>query len=1405
MTRQPIFRRLITTLLTAAMLFAALPGAVFASGEQAYTRIRTMAELTSGQYVLVASDGYGLLAYSGGESPWVTAAIPTVEGDTVTDPMGAVWTLTVTDSGVILQDSGGVCIAPGKDGENGVTSGEYLWHVSCADGVFSFHGVSGDGAVTLAKNGEQGFRAYLDMLVAGYPEGYPSSFTLYRLSEQSDQPAGFTISCQGKAAVGNTLTFSAEPSLEGIVYSVRLDGGGWEELEANSYTVPEGQPGEHTLEIRASAGGRENTLILTYTIEKTAAISDGSYVIWDTEEWKALSTRRSYTGSAYFAAVSVTAFDGAPSGYTDSEIWTVTAADGALTIAAGSETLGSWTAEAAEGGWYLKNSVTGQYLRYDPGFKVWIFCKEAEEASLLRFDPAEKTGEQEVTGAVTISPGGGEIFVQDEEIPITLTCQTAGASIYFATSADGEVYEAFSLYETPILLKAGFQKLYVKAYAVKEGSLPSGETVCVFTERTVSGEGLYFGQLHAHSDISDGTDAVEALFEEAHREGLDFFAVTDHSNSFDSAGSGSIGIDGAAVSGDWASGKQAAQAATDWDFVGIYGYEMTWQEGKGLGHLNTFATPGFQSREQEAFSSAETALPNYYDALTTVPDSISQFNHPGTEYGDFQDFDHYSESRDEVIYLLEVGTGADAYLYYNRALDKGWHVAPVNYQDDHDGISEGRTAVYADSLTEEGIYDALRNYRVYATEDQDLSVSYTLDGYPMGTLLERRDVGDTVEIRVALHDPTDNAGAEIAVIADGGTVIARAEVTSETAVFSLSPEYSYYYIRVTQSDGDAAVTAPVWIDNTFDVGITGFRADTAVPVQGQELNLTLTLSNNERSALQVTSMEFSVGGSVIHSAQPFTLGAKDQTSYTFAYTHSGLGNAEIIATVTGTLEGVTQAWQETLTLSFRQSQQVTRILVDNTHGNAGTDSVERLALLAAENQILVTTVNDELTKQLLDSCRVLIVSAPSVSFEEDFLSNVSDFVKNGGSLVVCGQTDAQDSGLHSSAQLNRLLEAVGVTLRVRDDEARDGENNGGKETLLYAANFNTASRWCANVTSDQVYRQNKGCTVDPGSGTWLVKGYQTTYSVDSDGDGGGVSKGEAILLACEETAYGGTVFAAGGMFLGNTEIAQPRNIWDAPYANRTIVQNLLGVSQAQLPLSGIQAVRSGTAGEVYRVRGYVTAGTSKPGNIFPDTIYLQDETGGIAVTPFTQDGIQLGTPMDVVGYLDTQNGNPVLEVISWEVLEADFYSYEAKTASFAKIMDPSRYGSQLVQVEGMVVSVTRSESGVVSEFVLKDQNDDFATVLIEDCIVSGSTGKNELASEIRAGRNVRAIGILYTRANGTEAVRVRNCDEVVYVPPTSYTADKSNPKTGDWGILFSAAAMAAALTALAVLKKKRRI
>jgi len=1016
-------------------------------------------------------------------------------------------------------------------------------------------------------------------------------------------------------------------------------------------------------------------------------------------------------------------------------------------------------------------------------------------------EPEEPGEVVETSPSVTISPDGGMIRAGEE---ITLTCEDESADIYYAVSADGVNYQPDALYAGSICFEKDFGTAYLRAYSIAGGCEPGEVTQVIFTEEFDLDWNLYFGQLHAHTDISNGAGSVEEAFQYASQvDGLDFFAVTDHSDSFDNADMGAIDADGADISADWAAGKQAAASVTGEDFVGLFGFEMTWPEDKQLGHISTFNTPGWQTRDQADFENVPTALENYYTALASVPGSVSQFNHPDTVHGDFERFDHYSPQYDAVVSLLEVA-GEDGVVdceYYDLALDKGWHVAPTNNQNNHNGqwgdASEARTVVLAKSLTEEALYAAMKDRRVYATQDSDLAIYYELNGTVMGSIIPK---SESAAVTVFLSDPTDEAIGNVEVVTDGGAVLVSEYVETPSQVLELSAScgHSYYYLRITQPDGDVAVTAPVWMDGYDDIGIESFTSDTLAPARDEEIGLTVELYNDESVDFAVESLSLYADETLVSTVSDLgEVAGMSTLDYTFSYAHPEPGMTEFRVEVTGSVNEDPRTYGDTLTLSFHVPEQVKRIAVDASHGNSGVDKLNRLKAIAAKVNIAVDILDGELP----ENSDLLLITAPSKPFDEEFVEKVRTFVENGGTVILCGQADMGDlSGLHTSGELNRLLEAMGATVRLNDDTAWDEENNSGTPDAVSANVFNPGGDLTKSLKPEQTYTQRAGCTVNPGSGTWLVKGRSTTHGVDADGDGQDTGE-NAVLLACEELANGGKVYVSGGLFLADDAMKEPDNIRKRVSGNQGIVEAVLGIE----PLVTIDEMRSGGDGEVFRIRGWATSGTSHPGNIFSNTIYLQDDTGGVALVPFTGGEVQVGTPIEAVGQKEIRDGNVVLKIIDYEVLGKPLYNYTPKTTPNKTAMDYEANGGRLMQVEGRVTDVTYSVGGKgVSRITLKDGNGDLAEILIEDDIVSGADGENDLASQVKEGRTVRAIGILHLDSDGTPVLRVRNCDEVVYVPPVPVSlGSRRNPRTGDL-IWIAVGVMVLSGIGLAVLLKKRK-
>ena len=354
-------------------------------------------------------------------------------------------------------------------------------------------------------------------------------------------------------------------------------------------------------------------------------------------------------------------------------------------------------------------------------------------------------------------------------------------------------------------------------------------------------ERIFFGQLHSHSNLSDGIGPVENAYIYARDvAGLDFFAITDHCEYFDKTDS--FGLNPAhinldthnAASGMWRRGQAAAAAAfIEGSFISFYGYEITWPN--VVGHINTFNTGGFISAQNTTLSVLNdfTGLRAYYDLLKRTPNSISMFNHPNlvdniAVYGNFNNFAYYDPVLNQRITLIEVGNGEgplDSYYWrlydqYILALDKGWKLAPTNNQDNHRGhwgnSNSVRTAIWTHDFSLDGVFKALREMRVYATEVSDLEIVYKVNGQPLGSTIST--IPQTANFTAEIRNPTSgNFIKTVEILTNGGRRILTETPNAPNYNYNKTlqnPGAGYYFLWVvvgTPQGDRIAVTAPVWL------------------------------------------------------------------------------------------------------------------------------------------------------------------------------------------------------------------------------------------------------------------------------------------------------------------------------------------------------------------------------------------------------------------------------------------------------------------------------------------------------------------------------------------------------------------------------------------------------------------
>ena len=934
---------------------------------------------------------------------------------------------------------------------------------------------------------------------------------------------------------------------------------------------------------------------------------------------------------------------------------------------------------------------------------------------------------------------------------------------------------------------------------------------------------LYFGQLHSHTNLSDGQGTIDEAYTYAKNQAkVDFLAVTDHSNSFDNDTQASI-ADGS-MSTKWNTGLAAADKYNeDGVFTALYAYEMTWSAGTGkYGHMNTFNTPGFETRTNAAMD-----LKSYYNALKTQEQSVSQFNHPGTTFGDFVDFGFYDEQVDELITLIEVGNGDGpirgsghfpSYEYYTRALDKGWHVAPTNNQDNHKGLwgnaNTARTVIEAEELTRESLYEAIRERRVYSTEDENLEISYELNGATMGSILSEQSEANVV---VTVLDP--DAGDtidKIQLITDGGRVaheVTNVNATEKEWKLTFTPDASstYYYVKVVQGDKDIAVTAPVWIREKENVGISNVEASSSKLLVGDEVTVETVVFNNESKAITNAKVEYYVNGSTeaVATDSLAMIEASNNGSLKATFPITKKGKNVIEAVLTLTINGAVREYTERIEITAFDSSEVSHVLIDGSKMNGYVTgnyagNMNYVTELVGQEGGVVKINTETITSEILTGINVLIITDPENDFvySNEEVVAIKAFVEAGGDLIVTSKADYKDQTgqFGNAAQGNKVLEAIGATIRFNDDQVVDPVENGGQAYRLYFDDYNEESPYTKGIDFGKIEQGNSKNTdykfsfysgnsvlvpADATNVDVVVKGHETTTNDDADkqGDYTPLNPGDMVALAVETLPNGSKVVASGVTFFSDFEM-NPKN----DYSNRTIVTNLINdlapAKEAQItPIKELHTDLDGDnmpdlAGETRTIEGYVTAGNSNSKTTFFDVIYVQDETGGITIHPISNLKLKLGQKVRITGVVgayegDTQLGN-VNEALDVEILD--------ESINLVKPTFMSTADSMLEETEGLLVAVKGTVTRIDTEKgnIFVNDGSGEARVFINGYI--GGSKVDEIdswKSRISVGDTLYAVGLSAEDPEGSR-IRVRDTDELVVIDDE--TPEIPNPEVPEYSI-----------------------
>ena len=961
---------------------------------------------------------------------------------------------------------------------------------------------------------------------------------------------------------------------------------------------------------------------------------------------------------------------------------------------------------------------------------------------------------------------------------------------------------------------------------------------------------LYFGQLHSHTQYSDGAGSLDAALDYVKNlpdsANVQFVAFTDHSNYFDTTGAANpegalydMSLASASSQETWNSYRSSVAAfneANAGSLVALAGFEMTWSGGPG--HINTFNTPGIVSRNNSTLNNKTdyAGMRAYYALLSQQEgaDSLSQFNHPGNTFGTFGDFAFWDPVIDSRMYMVEAGNGEGqigaggyypSYEYYTMALDKGWHLAPTNNQDNHKGrwgnANDARDVILTDDFSEEGIYDALRAMRMYATEDKNLEIGYTVNGMLLGSSLT--EVPEKLDIHVTVNDPdASDSISKVEVIVNSGKTAYTWDDPAVLATGDLSvtldPDYSYYYIRVTQGDGDLAVTAPVWVGETLKLGISDVTCGTSTPVTGEKMTVTTTLFNSESTDARIKSITYAVGSQVLTSATDAgTVPASGTLALSYDISFDTARVYKVTATVVLEQDGKEYVFTKDITLDVQNADDLVYIGIDASHYNeyvAGNykDSMGNFGSLAGKYN--VRTVELKTSDELIAACsnpkfKALILTAPSRrladaqtdprTYSAQELAAIAAFNAGGGTVILAGWSDNYENYdviqsnpaiKHMAATQNEVLQALGSSLRISDDATYDDVRSAADGVDKWRLYFNTygQSFLTDGVEVDpahpydrlytEVFSHYGGASVYavdadgnptstlPATVSPVVYAHSTTYSVDVDKDGlGGANvpkyayaenDSRLLAMASEQLEGKGLIIVSGAAFMSNFEVQATisDNGSEKNYSNYKICENLLRAINP-VKVTDIATVQAQTeAGHKYTIEGVVTSNASG-----------YDKATAFFDCIYVQDETGGINCFPVAGEFkigDVVRVTGVTETYQGEN-ELQVSSIEKigettpvtpKTVTSTQINDGSVLG-QLVTLKGFVVGYEMAD-GLVQTILVRDSEGKIARVFIDGYITTSYDVKN-----LSIGCEISATGLAsydntFVLADGTEmAPRIR--------------------------------------------------
>jgi hypothetical protein len=153
-----------------------------------------------------------------------------------------------------------------------------------------------------------------------------------------------------------------------------------------------------------------------------------------------------------------------------------------------------------------------------------------------------------------------------------------------------------------------------------------------------------------------------------------------------------------------------------------------------------------------------------------------------------------------------------------QALDAGWHIAPMNNQDNHSAnwgtANDHRSGVYLSTLTRDALHQALLERRTFMSTDRNAAiVTKAEDTCWMGSVMTGYS---SVSVSAHVEDPDGGDGFDTLELYGPNQALLASTTCGGASTCDLAHTVvvgaaTYAVARGVQADGEILIAAPVWM------------------------------------------------------------------------------------------------------------------------------------------------------------------------------------------------------------------------------------------------------------------------------------------------------------------------------------------------------------------------------------------------------------------------------------------------------------------------------------------------------------------------------------------------------------------------------------------------------------------